>query len=155
MFEAARKSMPAIDYVSIVRSVYKDRRAMVLGALTCVIGAGASAIRTGSPVLAAIAMGFVLITIFRYIAMTAFLKADIGPTDVEAAAKCELRATYFATSFAALAGFWCFASFVFVEDSVSELMSMATVIGCMVGIVTRELGLALSLAVEQGLPLRL
>ena len=58
---------------------------MVLGALTCVVGAGASAIRTGSPVLAAIALSFVLITIFRYVAMTAFLRADIGPTDVEAA----------------------------------------------------------------------
>ncbi len=30
MFEPASKSMPAIDYVSMVRAVYGDRRAMLL-----------------------------------------------------------------------------------------------------------------------------
>ena len=62
--------MPPVDYVSIVKSVYKDRRAMMLGALCCLIGTGASAFKTQSPILWAIAAGFVLVAIYRYIDMT-------------------------------------------------------------------------------------
>ena len=110
LFKPARKAMPAIDYVSIVRSVFKDRRAMVLGTLTCTIGCGASAFKTGSPILFLITATFILIAIFRYVDMTAFLNAKVGPTDVEEAAKWELRATYFATVFALVCGVWCIAA---------------------------------------------
>src|SRR6218665_849398 len=137
----ARKSMPAIDYVSIVKSVYTDRRAMVMGALLCAVGASASAFKTGSPILWSIAAIFVVIAIFRFIDMTAFLRLKIGPTDVETAARWELRATYWATLFAALTGFWCLCSFLFVNDSVAELISMTTTVGCMVGVVSRNFGL--------------
>lgn len=138
---SAAKSMPPVDYVSIVKSVYKDRRAMVLGALACAIAAGVSATKTGSLILYAIAAIFILIAVFRYIDMTAFQKLDIGPTDVETAARWEVRATYWAVLFAGLCGFWCFASFIFVSDSVTELIAMAVTIACMVGIVTRNFGL--------------
>ena len=60
MFEPASKTMPAIDYVSIVSSVYKDRRAMILGALACAIGAGSCGFKTDSISLYAIAATFIL-----------------------------------------------------------------------------------------------
>src|SRR5690606_31038410 len=97
--------------------------------------------KTGSPVLWAIAAGFVLVAIYRYVDMTLFARANIGATDVTAAAKWEVRATYGATMFAFLAGFWCFASFVFVDDPVGEILAMVTTVGCMVGIVTRNVWL--------------
>ena len=93
MFEAASKTMPAIDYVSIVTSVYKDRRAMILGALACAIGAGSCAFKTGSFSLYAIAAAFILIGILRFISMTRFLNANIGPTDVVAEQLWELEST--------------------------------------------------------------
>ncbi len=140
--------MPAIDYVSIVKSVYKDRRAMVLGALCCVIGSSAGAIKTGSPILWVIAAGFVLVAIYRYIDMTMFARAKIGPTDVEAAAKWEVRATYGATMFAFLCGAWCFVSFVFVADPTAEILAMVTTVACMVGVVTRNFGLDRMLTIQ-------
>jgi hypothetical protein len=83
--------MPAIDYVSIVKSVYKDRRAMILGALACTVGVALTAHKTGSLVLWATAAGFVLVTIYRFVDMTMFARAKIGPTDVEAAAHLRCR----------------------------------------------------------------
>ncbi|MDO8359883.1 MAG: EAL domain-containing protein [Devosia sp.] len=148
MFEPAVKSMPAIDYVSIVRSVYTDRRAMALGALACSIGAAASAYKTNSLSLYVIAGAFILIGVLRFWDMTRFLKANMGPTDVEAAAHWELRATYFASGFAFIAGAWCLCSFVFVNDSVAELISMATTIACMVGVVSRNFGLERMLTIQ-------
>jgi diguanylate cyclase (GGDEF)-like protein len=140
--------MPAIDYVSIVKSVYKDRRAMVMGALACIIGVALTAFKTGSPVLWATAAGFVLITIYRFVDMTMFARAKIGPTDVEAAAHWEMRATWGAAAFAYLSSFWCFASFVFVDDPIAELLSMSVTIACMVGVVTRNFGLDRMLTIQ-------
>lgn len=137
----ARKTMPAIDYVSIVKSVYTDRRAMIMGALCCVLGVSAGAFKTGSPVLWAIAAGFVLVAIYRYIDMTLFARAKIGPTDVETAAKWEVRATFGASGFAFLCGAWCFSAFVLVNDPIAEILAMVTTVGCMVGLVTRNFGL--------------
>jgi diguanylate cyclase (GGDEF)-like protein len=148
MFEPASKTMPAIDYVSIVSSVYKDRRAMILGALACAIGAGSCAIKTGSLSLSAIAAAFILIGALRFLSMTRFLNARIGPTDVAAAQRWELEATYYACAFAFACGSWCICSFVFVSDSASELISMTVTIACMVGVVARNFGLDRMLSIQ-------
>ncbi|MGV3491323.1 MAG: putative bifunctional diguanylate cyclase/phosphodiesterase [Devosia sp.] len=148
MFAPARKSMPAIDYVSAVAAVYKDRRAMVMGALLCIVGASASAFKTGSPWLWAVAIGFALVCAGRFFAMAAFQRANIAADDVEAAYGWEVQATWWSTAFAALAGIWCFTSFVFVNDAVSELIAMTTTVGCMVGIVTRNFGLDRMLSIQ-------
>jgi diguanylate cyclase (GGDEF)-like protein len=148
LFTSARKSMPAIDYVSIVKSVYKDRRAMVMGALTCIVGTAVTAFKTGSPVLWTIAAGFALVTIYRYVDMTLFARDDVGPTDVEKASKWEDRATYGATMFAFLCGAWCFASLVLVDDPMAELISLVITVSCMVGIVTRNFGLDRILTIQ-------
>src|SRR6185312_2704809 len=112
MFTPARKSMPAIDYVSIVRSVYGDRRAMVIGALGCVVCTCVTGYVTGSAVFFLIAAGFLLACLVRFADMTALIKADVGPLDVEAAARWEIRATYHGAIFAFLCGIWCFAGLV-------------------------------------------
>ena len=133
--------MPAIDYVSIVKSVYTDRRAMVMGALACIVGAAVTANKTGSIALWAVVAGFVFVTIYRFVDMTMFARERIGATDVEAAAKWEVRATYGATMFAFVCGAWCFATLVFASDPDSELISLVVVVACMVGIVCRNFGL--------------
>jgi len=148
MFEPASKSMPAIDYVSMVRAVYTDRRAMVVAVLACAIASGASAYKASSPILWVITAVFILIASLRYVSMTAFLAAKVGPTDVEAAQKWEVRATYWATLMAANCGIWCFCSFLFVNDPVAELISMTTTVACMVGIVTRNYGLDRMLTIQ-------
>jgi diguanylate cyclase (GGDEF)-like protein len=148
MFEPASKSMPAIDYVSIVSSVYKDRRAMILGALACAIGAGAGAFKTGAISLWVIAAAFILIGIFRFMSMTRFQRAKIGPTDVPAAQRWELEATYYASAFAFTCGAWCVCSFVFVSDPTAELIAMTVTIACMVGVVARNFGLDRMLSIQ-------
>ena len=151
MFEPASKSMPAIDYVSMVRSVYTDRRAMVLAVSACAVGSGSAAFKTGSWILWGVTAVFGLIAVFRYISMTHFLRANVGPTDVEQAYKWEVRATYWATIMAFNCGAWCFASFIFVGDSFAELIAMTTTVACMVGIVTRNFGLDRMLTIQLGI----
>jgi len=140
--------MPAIDYVSIVKSVYTDRRAMVMGSMACIVGASVTAFMTGSPALWAIAAGFVLVTIFRYFDMARFARANIAPTDVEAAAHWEIRVTFSSGMFAFLCGAWCFASAVFASDPFALTISLVVTVSCMVGIVTRNFGLDRLLTIQ-------
>jgi diguanylate cyclase (GGDEF)-like protein len=140
--------MPAIDYVSIVRSVYDNRRAMLLGSLVCIFGAVACAIKTQSPLFWAIAVCFVLQAVYRYVDMTLFLRVKIDPQDVETAARWEMRSTYGAVAWATLAGFWCFTSFAIVRDSATEIIAMVATIGCLVGIVARNFGLDRMLTIQ-------
>ncbi len=148
MFEPASKSMPAIDYVSMVRAVYGDRRAMFVAVLSCALGAGASAYKTGSWTLWAIAIVFVLIGLGRFVSITRFIAAKVGPADVEAAEKWELKATFWAALMALTCGVWCVFSFLVVGDAFAELISMTTTVACMVGIVTRNYGLERMLDIQ-------
>jgi diguanylate cyclase (GGDEF)-like protein len=140
--------MPAIDYVSIVRSAYDNRRAMLMGAAVCIVGAFTCAARTGSPLFWGLTAGFVLLTVYRYIDMTLFRAVVIEPTDVETASRWELRATYGAAAWATLAGFWCFTSFAMSRDPATEILSMVATIGCLVGIVARNFGLDRMLTIQ-------
>ena len=148
MFEPASKSMPAIDYVSMVRAVYSDRRAMLVAVLSCALGAGASAYKTGSWTLWVIAAVFVLIALGRFVTITRFLAAKVGPADVEAAELWERRATFWAALMALTSGVWCVFSFLVVGDAFAELISMTTTVACMVGIVTRNYGLERMLDIQ-------
>jgi|EndMetStandDraft_2_1072991.scaffolds.fasta_scaffold04428_2 diguanylate cyclase (GGDEF)-like protein len=148
MFEPAHKSMPAIDYVSMVRAVYGDRRAMLVAVLSCAVGAGATAYKSGSPWLWVITAAFVFIAIGRYFAITQFIRAKVGPADAEAAAVWEARATFWAAFMALTCGVWCVLSFLVANDTFAELMSMTTTVACMVGIVTRNYGLVRMLNIQ-------
>ncbi|MEO8758068.1 MAG: EAL domain-containing protein [Devosia sp.] len=148
MFEPASKSMPAIDYVSAVRAVYGDRRAMVMAVLGCAVGSGAAAYKTDSWALWAITAAFAVIVVGRFISITQFLAAKVGPTDVSAAEKWEVRATYWATTMAFICGLWCVISFLMVGDAFAELISMTTTVAAMVGIVTRNFGLDRMLTIQ-------
>src|SRR5689334_14459938 len=116
MFEPASKSMPAIDYVSMVRAVYGDRRAMLLAVLSCAVAAGSAAYKTQSWALWAIAGLFVLISIGRFITITRFIRAEVAPTDVAAAEIWERRATLWGGAMALALGLECMVSFLVVAD---------------------------------------
>jgi diguanylate cyclase (GGDEF)-like protein len=141
MFTPARKSMPAIDYVSIVRSVYKDRRGMIFGTMASAIGATACAVKTNSLVLYAIAALLILVGVLRYINMMEFEKANIAIDDVDGASYWESRATVIGALVALVFGLWVFCSYMFVSEPVVELISTVTIMAAMVGIVTRNFGL--------------
>jgi diguanylate cyclase (GGDEF)-like protein len=148
MFEPASKSLPAIDYVSMVRAVYGDRRATLVASLSSAIAAGAAAYKTGHWALWAIAGVFVLIGAGRYFTITKFLEAQVGPTDVPAAEKWERVATFWAAFIALVSGAWCVVSFLVVGDTFAELISMTTTVAMMVGIVARNYGLVRMLNIQ-------
>lgn len=133
--------MPAIDYVSIIRSVYGDRRAMLAGAFASAFAAGLSAYRTQSIALYLVALLFVVIGIARYLNMTAFWRAAIDNDDADAAEQWEDRAVWLGSALGAVYGLWCLVAMLVVQDPYAELVSATLTIAAMVGICARNFGL--------------
>ena len=141
VFSRARKAMPAIDYVSVVRSVYEDKRALLFGAFASALAAGATAYKTQSMALWIITLGFAVVGIGRYYNMLAFWRAGVASDDVDAAEAWEWRATIGGCAVATLYGAWCFASLMLVDDGFAELASISLSIAAMVGVCARNFGI--------------
>ena len=133
--------MPALDYVSIIRSVYGDRRAMLAGAFASALTAALTAYRSQSIPLYIIAVAFLVIGLMRYLNMRAFWHAAIDSDDAEAAELWENRAVVSGSGLALVYGFWCLFAMLLVNDPFAELASVSLSIAVMVGICARNFGL--------------
>jgi len=148
VFASSRKTMPAIDYVSVIRSVYSDGRALMFGAFASAIAAAISALKAGSFELAGVALLMLVVGYLRAINSQAFWKAAIESEDVEAAEHWERRAMGGGALVALAHGLWCFVAIAVVRDPFAELASCTLSIAGMVGIVARNFGLDRLVAVQ-------
>jgi diguanylate cyclase (GGDEF)-like protein len=133
--------MPALDYVSIIRSVYGDRGAMLAGSVASAFAAGLTAWKVQSIPLYVVAGLFLLLGLIRDANMRAFWKASISADDVEAAEYWENRAVIWGGALALVYGLWCLVAMLIVRDPYAELVSASLTIAVMVGICARNFGL--------------
>lgn len=138
MFEPAHRSLPPVDYVSMIRSLYADRRVMMLGALSSAVVSAVAGIEAQSAVLIAIAVGFAAIGILRNFDMRSFERTELADEDVPSAIRWELRATVGAGAIAALYAFWMAYSFLVVNTPFAEMSSLSVTVAVLVGVAGRN-----------------
>ncbi|MBE0579500.1 EAL domain-containing protein [Devosia sp.] len=127
--------------MSVLRSVYGDRRAMLAGSAASAITAWLTAYKTDSLALYLVTAAFIVIGLVRYLNMRAFWHASVEDEDAEAAEVWEHRAVIYGSLLAAVYGAWCLISMGVVKDPFAELASASISIAVMVGIVARNFGL--------------
>ena len=133
--------MPALDYVSIIRSVYRDRQAMLAAACGTALAAGLTAYKSQSLPLFAVSLALLLVGLLRYADARAFMRAAIDNDDADAAEYWENRAVVSGAVAGMVYGTWCFISMVVVKDPFAELTSATLTTAAMVGLVARNFGL--------------
>src|SRR5690606_13445628 len=138
---SAKKTMPAVDYVSIIRSVYGDRREMLLGAFASAAIAAISAFKANAPILYIVAAAILLVGVIRLINMRAFWRVGLDNEDVETAEHWENRALVGGGLVAFAHGMWCLVAILIVRDPFAELASCTLTIASTVGMVARNFGL--------------
>ena len=148
VFTSARKTMPALDYVSIIRSVYGDRRALLFGAFASAGVAVMTAVEADAPILFAMAAALLLVGLIRYANMRAFERADIGDEDAVCAEHWENRALAGGALVAFTHGMWCLVAILVVRDPFAELASCTLTIASTVGMVARNFGLDRLLTIQ-------
>ncbi|MHA6299438.1 putative bifunctional diguanylate cyclase/phosphodiesterase [Devosia sp. CAU 1758] len=140
--------MPALDYVSIIRSVYGDRRALLFGCLASAGVAAISAFKAQAPILLVVAIAILLVGSIRFVNMKAFWKAGIDDDDVEGAERWENRALLGGALVAFTHGVWCLVAILVVRDPFAELASCTLTIASTVGMVARNFGLDRMLTIQ-------
>jgi len=138
MFEAAQRSLPPVDYVSMIRSLYADRRSQMLGALGSAVAVTLTWLESQSPILLLIAVGFILVGIARHLDMKAFEASPFADDDVATATRWEVRATIGGGAIALLYGSWTLYSFLVVNTSFAELTSLGVTMSVLVGVAARN-----------------
>ena len=133
--------MPALDYVSIIRSVYRDRQAMFAAACGTALAAGLTAYKSQSLPLFAVSLALLVVGLLRYADARAFMRAAIDNDDADAAEYWENRAVVSGAMAGIVYGAWCFISMVVVKDPFAELTSATLTTAAMVGLVARNFGL--------------
>jgi len=141
VLNSARKSMPTLDYVSVIRSVYSDRAAMLAAACGTALIAGLSAYKTQSVALLVIAVAFIAMGVLRFLDSRAFWRAAIDTDDADAAEHWENRAVISGGLLAIVYGSWCVVSMIVVRDQFAELACATLTTAALVGIVARNFGL--------------
>ncbi|WIY52770.1 EAL domain-containing protein [Devosia sp. YIM 151766] len=148
MLTSARKTMPALDYVSIIRSVYSERGAMLLGAISSAAVAAISSFQAEAPILLVVAAALLVVGLIRFYNMQAFWRAGIGDDDAEAAERWENRALIGGALVAFTHGIWCLVAILVVRDPFAELASCTLTIASTVGLVARNFGLDRLLTIQ-------
>ncbi|WP_423065929.1 putative bifunctional diguanylate cyclase/phosphodiesterase [Devosia sp. CN2-171] len=138
MFEPAYKTLPPVDYVSMIRSLYADRRSQVLGAYGSAVAVALTWFESGSLVLLGIAIAFVVVGFLRNHDMEQFDRVQLADDDVEGAAHWEFRATVGSGAIAALYGSWTLYSFLVVNTTFAELASLGVSMSILVGVAARN-----------------
>lgn len=141
MMPKGPRHLPTLDYVSIVASLYKDRRAMLVGMAATIFGVMMAAVKTDALVLYVVALAFVVSTAVRYYNMLAFEMNPPAPDDRSTARLWERRQMIQGTISASIYGGWCLVSLVFVRDPFAELVAISVTIAATIGIVTRNFGI--------------
>ncbi|KKB07755.1 hypothetical protein VE26_13920 [Devosia chinhatensis] len=140
--------MPPLDYVSIIRSVYADRREMLLGAFASAAVAAVSAFQAQAPILFVVAAAILFVGLIRFFSMRAFWRAGIGDDDAEGAEYWENRALIGGALVAFVHGIWCLVAILIVRDPFAELASCTLTIAATVGLVARNFGLDRLLTIQ-------
>lgn len=156
MLHSAHTKMPAIDYVSIISSLYKDKRAILLGTCATAVAAGAAAIESSSWLLLFHALAFIVIAIVRLREASIFQKNPPTEDDVQSALVWERRAMICGGMAALNYGLWCFSSLVLVQTPFAELAAVSVSVAALVGVVARNFGLQRLVVLQSilvGLPL--
>jgi len=138
MFFSPRKRLPAVDYVSIIRSLYADRQTMLYGMLCSAAAALPAGVVANSPLLIAIALAFVVVAIVRDIDMRAFERRNIAPDDVEEAYRWEVHATVLGLFVAALHGYWCYVGLNTHDGGFAAISSILVTVSSLAGLVARN-----------------
>lgn len=141
MFSAARKKLPATDYVSIVRAMFAERVSMAIGTVVTAAAVLTVYLHSGQTIFAVLAGGFLLAGAARYALMVQFSKANVTNEDVETAEIWEVWATIAVVGTALLYGIWCFISLALVSDPFAQLASTMVSIAVLVGLTTRSFAL--------------
>ncbi len=135
------KWVPTDIYLSLVASLYSEKLSLFMGTLGTAIAIFSTAWKTDSLLLYLSAVFFVIVGFLRWLDANAFDQAQPALSERKDIVLWEHRYTAGAAVSSSILGFWCFYSFFYLDDSVTQLISVAATLVNMIGIFGRNFGI--------------
>ncbi|MEA2933765.1 MAG: hypothetical protein QOD74_411 [Variibacter sp.] len=144
----AREDVPADVYISLVDSLFRDPRSLLMGSLAVVLAILLTAVKTGEPILFLCAAGAAAISGLRTMEMRAYAFSRPRIKTVQEAARWEFRYAVGTSAHIALLGAWCVIGFHFSDDPFVEVVSLSSTIANLIGVAGRNFGSRRLVAVQ-------
>jgi diguanylate cyclase (GGDEF)-like protein len=135
---ATGQDMPADVYVSLVDSLFRDSRSMLIGAVAVVMAVLLTAVKTGEPLLFVCALAIAAVGLVRVLGVRAYDRAKV--TTAEAARRWEFGYVVGTSAHVALMGMSCVVAFVYTSDPFAHLVCVVSTIANLIGIAGRNFG---------------
>ena len=138
--QRTKPGVPPEIHASLVDSLFQERRTLLVGSLAASFAVVLTAVKTGEPLLWAIAGIIVLFAAARNWDMGRYAKVRGPGLSIAAVPAWERRYVFGASVFDALLGIWCFIAFIRTDDAFVQLISLCMTIAYMVGTSGRNFG---------------
>jgi len=135
------KRVPKEIYLSLVASLYADKKSLVFGMLGSSLTIFVMGIKTGSLPLYLFAVFLILVGLMRWIDAFAFDKVKDTVSSRASINNWETRYTAGAAIYSAILGAWCFYSFYVLDDTVAQLIATSATLVNMIGVFGRNFGI--------------
>lgn len=138
--ETSAPAVPLDIYLSLVDSLFAERRTLFIGSLAASAAVLLTAWKTGLWALYACAAAVALVGVARNWDMRRYARLHADISTLEDARHWERRYVLGASIFVALLGIWCLIVFESTDDAFVQLLSVSMVIAQMVGTTGRNFG---------------
>ena len=135
------KWIPTEIYLSLVASLFSERKSLLMGTLGTAAAIFATAWKTSSSVLYLCSLSFAIVGMLRWFDACHFAKSGNSITERAKMVIWEHRYTAGAAVSSAILGFWCFYAFYYLTDTIAQLISIAATLANMIGIFGRNFGI--------------
>jgi len=135
------ENLPLVVYTSVVRSLYADQAALLIGAFSTLIAASILYVRTADPIHLIFAIALSLVSAIRVWDAQKFEQGwEKTKRSRALLAAWEHRYLIQGSAFSALLGFWCFMTSARSSDDFALLMTISITLANFVGITGRNFG---------------
>lgn len=135
------KWVPTEIYLSLVASLFSERKSLLMGTLGTAAAIFATAWKTSSPPLYWCSIIYAIIGMLRWLDACHFDREGVLITDRNKMTAWEHRYTIGATVVSGILGLWCFFTFYFLTDTVAQLISISAALVNMIGVFGRNFGI--------------
>jgi diguanylate cyclase (GGDEF)-like protein len=143
-----RSDLPTEIYISVVDSLYRDARTLIVGSIAIILAMALTAWKTGEPLLYVCTVALAAVVVARAHGMGAYQRERSLITTGRDAARWEFRYAVGTSVHYVLLGVWCVIAFGLTNDPFVQFVSTTSTVAYLIGVTGRNFGSSRLVAIQ-------
>jgi diguanylate cyclase (GGDEF)-like protein len=140
--------LPTEIYISVVDSLYRDARTLIVGSIAIILAIFLTAWKTGEPALYVCALSLAAVVAARAHGMKAYQRERPLIATGRDAARWESRYAFGTSVHYVLLGVWCLLAFTVTDDTFVQFVSITSTVAYLIGVTGRNFGSTRLVAIQ-------